>query len=275
MKTKIAILSSLFILILILLSTLDIMKNKSSKEEYKILFLHHSTGEVIFNAGKSTSIISRKFFKNRSFVNQWFSKYNSSNNTNYKVEEQYFPKNEPYGWSNYPYDYYNIWVKNAGDQPYKNEPTLEILTKKYNLIVFKHCYPVFDMMEDSNQPDIDSPVKSLENYKLQYLALKQKMHEFPNTKFLIWTGAARVESNTTKEQATRAKAFFDWVRNEWDTPKDNIFLWDFYELETEGTLFLKNEYANDPSNSHPGKSFAQKAAPLFCQRITEVIEQNH
>jgi len=277
MKTKIAILSSLFILILILVPTFVIMKkkNKSSKEEYKILFLHHSTGEVIFNAGKSTSIISRKLFKNRSFVHQWFNDYNSSNNTNYKIEEQYFPKNEPYGWSNYPYDYYNIWVKNAGDQPYKDEPTLEILTKKYNLIVFKHCYPVFDMMEDSNQPDIDSPVKSLENYKLQYLALKQKMHEFPNTKFLIWTGAARVESNTTKEQATRAKAFFDWVRNEWDTPNDNIFLWDFYELETEGTLFLKNEYANDPSNSHPGKSFAQKAAPLFCQRITEVIEQNH
>jgi len=277
MKTKIAIVSSLFILILILVPTFVIMKkkNKSSKEEYKVLFLHHSTGEVIFNAGKSTSIISRKFFKNRSFVHQWFNDYNSSNNTDYKIEEQYFPKNEPYGWSNYPYDYYNIWVKNAGDQPYKNEPTLEILTKKYNLIVFKHCYPVFDMMEDSNQPDIDSPVKSLENYKLQYLALKQKMHEFPNTKFLIWTGAARVESNTTKEQATRAKAFFDWVRNEWDTPNDNIFLWDFYELETEGTLFLKNEYANAPSNSHPGKSFAQKAAPLFCQRITEVIEQNH
>jgi len=275
MKTKITIFSSLSILILILLPTLGIMKKKSSKEEYKILFLHHSTGEVILNAGKSTSIISRKFFKNRSFVHQWFRNYNNSNNTNYKVEEQYFPKNEPYGWSNYPYDYYNIWVKNAGEQLYKNEPTLEILTKKYNLIVFKHCYPVFDMMEDSNQPDIDSPVKSLENYKLQYLALKQKMHEFPDTKFLIWTGAAKVESNTTKEQATRAKAFFDWVRNEWDTPNDNIFLWDFYELETEGTLFLKNEYANNPSNSHPGKSFAQKAAPLFCQRITEVIEQNH
>jgi hypothetical protein len=100
------------------------------------------------------------------------------------------------------------------------------------------------------------------------------MHEFPNTKFLVWTGAARVESNTTKNQAERTKAFFDWVRNEWNTPDDNIFLWDFYELETEGTLYLKIENANDRANSHPGKAFAEKVAPLFCKRITEIIEQN-
>lgn len=276
MKSRISLLSSLFILILILLSTFCVMENnkKPSKEEYRILFLHHSTGEVIFNAGKSRSRISRKLFPKQSFVYQWFKDHNRLNNTNYQIEEQYFPKNEPYGWNNYPYDYYNIWVKNAGNEPFMNEPTLEILTKKYNLIIFKHCYPVGDMMEDLNQPDINSSVKSLENYKLQYIALKQKMHEFPDTKFLIWTGAARVESNTTKVQATRTKAFFDWVRTEWDTPNDNIFLWDFYELETEGTLFLKNEYASNPSNSHPGNSFAQKAAPLFCQRIIEVIEQN-
>jgi len=276
MKSKIRLLSSLFILIFILLSTFCVMENnkKQSKEEYRILFLHHSTGEVIFNAGKSRSRISRKLFPKQSFVHQWFKDHNRINNTNYQIEEQYFPKNETYGWNNYPYDYYNIWVKNAGNEPFMNEPTLEILTKKYNLIILKHCYPVGDIMGDMNQPDINSSVKSLENYKLQYLALKQKMHEFPNTKFLIWTGAARVESNTTKEQATRTNAFFDWVRTEWDTPNDNIFLWDFYELETEGTLFLKNEYASNPSNSHPGKSFAQKVAPLFCQRIIEVIEQN-
>ena len=248
--------------------------NYLSEKEYRILFLHHSTGDVIFNAGKTQSRLSRKLFKNRSFVKQWFKDYNSSNNTNYKIEDQYFPKNEPYGWSNYPYDYYNIWVKHSGNQSYMNEPTLEILTQKYNLIIFKHCYPVGDIIADSNHPEINSSVKSLENYKLQYLALKQKMHEFPSTKFLVWTGAARVESNTTKEQALRTKVFFDWVRNEWDTHDDNIFLWDFYELETEGTPYLKNENASDPMNSHPGKAFAEKVAPLFCKRIVEIIEQN-
>ena len=150
--------------------------NYSTGKEYRILFLHHSTGNVIFNAGKTQSILSRKLFKNKSFVKQWFKNYNQSNNTNYKIEEQYFPKDKPYGWNNYPYDYYNIWVKHSGTQPYMNEPTLEILTQKYDLIIFKHCYPVSDIIADSNHADINSSVKSLENYKLQYLALKQKMH---------------------------------------------------------------------------------------------------
>ena len=148
------------------------------------------------------------------------------------------------------------------------------LAKKYKLIIFKHCYPVSNILEDINQPDVNSSEKRIENYKLQYLALKQKLHEFPDTKFLIWTGAAQVEAKTTREQAIRAKAFFDWVRNDWKTPNDNIYIWDFYELETEGSLFLKTLNAESPTNSHPSESFAEKVAPLFCQRIIEVIQQN-
>ena len=56
--------------------------------------------------------------------------------------------------------------------------------------------------------------------------------------------------------------------------RDNIFLWDFYELETEGGLYLKPEYATSPTNSHPNKDFAQKVAPYFCQRIVDVIEND-
>lgn len=248
--------------------------NKNAEDQYKIIFLHHSTGEVIKNGGKRPIRFIGRFIKQKSSISKWLEKYNLSNKTNYAIDEQYFPKEEIYGWNNYPYDYYNIWVKNAGDKPYLNEPTLEILTKQYNLIIFKHCYPVSNIKEDINQPDINSSEKRIENYKLQYLALKQKLYEFPNTKFLIWTGAVQVESNSTKEQAQRAKTFFDWVRNEWDTPNDNIYIWDFYELETEGTLYLKPEFSRNPNDSHPNQSFAKRVSRLFCVRIVEVIEQN-
>ena len=211
-----------------------------------------------------------KLMNQRSFVAKWLEDYNKKHGANYVFEEQFFPKKKPYGWNNYPYDYYNIWVKNAGEEPYMNEPTLEILTKKYNMIVFKHCFPVSDINEDINQADINSPEKRIENYKLQYNALKQKMLEFPDTKFLVWTGAARVEKSITKERAQRAKSFFDWVRKEWDTPGDNIYIWDFYDLETEGDLYLKPEYASSPTDSHPNKILAEKAAPLLCQRIVEI-----
>ena len=250
------------------------LKSKTIENQYKIIFLHHSTGGVINNGGMRSIRFLEKFIKQESYVSKWFKEYNSSNETNYVIDEQYFPKREIYGWNNYPYDYYNIWVKNAGEQPYMNEPTLEILTKQYNLIIFKHCFPVSNILQDINQPDINSSEKRIENYKLQYLALKQKLNEFPNTKFLIWTGAALVENHTTKENASRAKAFFDWVKNEWDSPDDNIYIWDFYGLETEGGLFLKTEYAEGLKDSHPNQSFAKRVSPLFCQRIVDVIEQS-
>lgn len=250
------------------------MGNRNNKDEYKILFLHHSTGEIIKNGGKKPIRFIGRFIKLSTPISKWFKNYNKSNATNYCFHDQYFPKKEIYGWRNYPYDYYNIWVKHAGNQPFLNEPTLEILTKQYNLIILKHCYPVCNIQEDIDQPDVESPEKRLENYKLQYLALKQKMHEFPNTKFLILTGAAQVENNISKENAKRAKVFFDWVCTEWNTFDDNIFTWDFYKLETEGTLYVKPEYARSLTDSHPNKLFAKNVYSQFCQRIVEVIEQN-
>ena len=60
---------------------------------------------------------------------------------------------------NDPYDYYNIWVKNAGNEPYKGEPTLEILTSKYDVIIFKHCFPSSNVEPDTGAPDINSKNK--------------------------------------------------------------------------------------------------------------------
>lgn len=249
-------------------------KTVTIKKESNIIFLHHSTGNVIYHGGKMPNLIIRKLFPNNPFVPNWFSEYNKSNGTNYKITDQFFPKSSPYGWNNYPYDYYNIWVKNAGEKPYLEEPTLEILTKKYDLVIFKHCYPVSNMEEDG-MPDINSPKRTIGNYKLQYKALKQKLSEFPHTKFLIWTGAVQVKNNITAEQARKTKEFFDWVKNEWDTPDDNIYIWDFYNLETEGDLYLKNSNAQHKNDSHPANSFAERVAPMFCEKIIEVIQCNN
>lgn len=278
MKTKIsfyliiAISSALF---LILFSRCNSNNNKMSGDNsYNILFLHHSTGGVIWK-GEEGFIGKIKHKLGADYaVPQWFNEYNETNGTNYYITEQSFPKDKPYGWQNYPYDYYNIWVKNAGDKPYKEEPTLEILSQKYDFIIFKHCFPVSMIQEDIGNPDINSRERRIENYKLQYRALKEKLLEFPNTKFLVWTGAALVKSKTNEAQAKLTKEFFNWVRNVWDTENDNIFLWDFYELETEGGLYLKDEYAVNSGNSHPSEKFAGRVAPLFCQRIVDIIETN-
>jgi hypothetical protein len=248
----------------------DAARSHSGGREMRILFLHHSTGETIWRGG----------------VSDWFDRYNAEHGADYEIEERTFPKGSPYPWNNYPFDYWNIWVAHGGNEPYMEEPTLEILTRSYDVIVFKHCFPVCNIHEDTGDPDIGSAEKRIENYRLQYEALKTKMREFPETAFILWTGAARVEKVSLRSRiaallkgrslnadgARRAREFFTWVKEDWDEPGDNIFVWDFYELETEGGLFLKEAYAVTPTDSHPNSEFSRTVAPLLCQRIVDVIE---
>jgi hypothetical protein len=206
-------------------------------------------------------------------VASWITSYNSSHSKTYQVTEREFPASSPYGWNNYPYDYWNIWVNHAGNQTYLNEPTLEILASQYNVIVWKHCYPVSEVSADSGSASVSSSTQSLQNYKLQYAALKAKMHSFPNTRFIVWTGSAEIQSETTAANADRAQQFADWVKNTWDEKGDNIFVWDFRQLETEGLdggRYLPAK--NSDGSSHPNTALTKVIAPYFAQRIVDVIE---
>ncbi|MBN2396712.1 MAG: hypothetical protein JXC36_09695 [Candidatus Atribacteria bacterium] len=248
-----------------------------------IVFLHHSTGGVIWE-GNTTSRIAQAarrvsdrlaaFLTPKAQLPTFFNKYNKKTDKNYLIEEMSFPKHSPYGWNNDPFDYYNIWVKNAGEEPFMEEPTLEILTKKYQVIIFKHCFPVCNIQSEQDSADINSNIKTLSNYKLQYTALMKKLHQFPDTKFILWTGAAQVKSAITEDEAIRAKEFFRWTIEEWDQPDDNIFIWNFYHLETDGGLYLKDEYAVSPSDSHPNQEFAGRVVDLLFNRVIDVIENS-
>ena len=221
----------------------------------KVIFLHHSTGDVIWSNG----------------VPGWFTAYNAAHATGYVVTQQLFPLATSYPYANYPYDYWNIWVNHAGAVPYLGESTLEMLTPQYNVIVFKHCFPVSTIGPDTGNPDIASSSQTLENYKLQYAALKTKLRSFPSNRFIVWTGAAKQAANTTPASAARAQEFFDWVRNVWDEPGDNIYVWDFFDLETNGGMYLDPAHAAAANDDHPNSTFGAQVAPLFAQRVVEVI----
>lgn len=226
---------------------------KALGKEARIILLHHSTGRCIWEGG----------------VPDWFEAYNETNGTNYQIREQEFPRSEPYGWKNYPYDYWNIWVRHAGTRPYREEPTLEILAPKYDVVIFKHCFPVSKIESDIGRADVGSEDMRAENYKLQYAALKKKLREFPKTRFIVWTGAVEVRAELEESQARRAQVFFEWVKRTWDEPGDNIYVWDFYTLETEGGLYLKPEYSS--GDAHPNEEFSRSVAPYLCQRIVDVV----
>ena len=240
--------------------------------DVKVLFLHHSTGRNVWFGDVEQKKLYLK--EETCMVPRLIKEYNDRTGKKVAIEERYFPSGNPYAWKNYPFDYYNIWVKNAGETPYMEEPTLEMLTKDYGIIIFKHCFPVSKVLADDNNPDINSEVKTLSNYKLQYEALREKMIQFPNTIFIVWTGAVLVESQLTPEDAKRAEEFYKWVKESWDVPGDNIELFDFRALETEGGLYLKPEYAVGKDDSHPNIKLGTIAAEAFAKRIIEVIEMN-
>jgi len=51
-------------------------------------------------------------------------------------------------------------------------------------------------------------------------------------------------------------------------------LWDLYSLQTEGDIYLKDEYAMSSLDSHPNRTFASKAVQLLFNRIIDVIEND-
>jgi hypothetical protein len=217
----------------------------------KIMFLHHSTGEVVWEGG----------------VASWFDSYNSKNATLYEISQVLYP-DSPYPWQNYPYDYWHLWADGKASE--EQVPTIESLTSEYDVVIFKHCFPVSGIEADTGQADIESSTMTIENYKVQYNALKTKLNSFSNNKFIVWTGAALLQSESDAEQGKRAREFFTWVKNSWDKKGDNIFVWDFFELETEGGNFLLDKYSS--GDSHPSSSFGATVAPYLGQRIVDVIE---
>ncbi len=222
----------------------------SMGDNTKIIFLHHSTGGNVWSGGVKDKI----------------TEYNTSNSKSYDITEKNYPKEG----GNYPYDYWNNWVNKNG---------LEELTKNYDVIIWKHCFPVSKINDSEDTGNVSSQDKTLANYKAQYDALKKKMHEYNNKggkkliRFIVWTGAVQVKSNDKYEkQAKNMQEFVKWVKTEWDEKDDNIYIWDFYQLETEGGLYLKLSNAVSNGDSHPNKTFCKRVAPFFVNRIINVIQ---
>ncbi len=238
----------------------------------RIILLRHSTGGNLFEQGG---------------VKSWFDDYNQKNGTTYDISMRAYP-DTPYQWRNYPYDYWNLWLNPNGPARAGNSgvDTLESLVKNYDMIIFKHCFPGADIVADSGSASVSSSIKSLQNYKLQYRALREKFDSMPNTIFMVWTLAPRHRLYTNSANASRAKMFVEWVKNEWLTedgkPHPNIFIFDFWSHVAENsnnpangrvnTLRHEYERSHSSDDSHVNTQGNRVVGPLFAQRVVDAIE---
>ncbi len=223
----------------------------------RIAFLHHSTGGNVWAGG----------------VPQAIRAWNASAGKSYAIAELTYPiTTGGYPWANYPYDYWNLWVSHQGADRDLGELNLEDLVASYDLIVWKHCFPVSAIDPDGAAPSVSSDAKTIANYQLQYAALRARMRQFPDKRFLVWTGAALVEGATDPASAQRAQQFTAWVKDTWDEPGDNVYVWDFRQLETGGGPYLLPGNAASSLDSHPNAAFSAAVAPLVARRIVDVLE---
>ncbi|HMK55572.1 MAG TPA: hypothetical protein VK448_02915 [Dissulfurispiraceae bacterium] len=227
----------------------------------KILFLHHSTGWGVYSGGN---------------VPGWFASYNAAHGTSYVITERSYP-DSPYPWANYPYDYWNLWVHGACSSSNPNIECMNTLVAAHDVIIYKHCFPGADVLADSGSPDVGSDRKSLENYKLQYRALRNLMDSYPRKLFIVWTLAPLHRLATSSDNAARAKQFVDWVKTQFLTEDGrrhpNIYIFDFWGLVAGTDNFLKYEYegSHTGSDSHPNAAANTYAGPIFGQRIVDSI----
>lgn len=240
-----------------------------SGTDEKIIFLHHSTGAGVYNGGN---------------VPAWFDAYNQTNGTAYDISERSYPTGS-YPWANYPYDYWNLWINGVCNS---DEPSIECmntLVQKYDVIIFKHCYPGAGIAADTGSPDVTSSAKRLENYKLQYRALRAMMDAYPDTVFIIWTLAPLHRLSSTPEQAARAAEFVDWVTTDFLTEDGvshpNIRIFDFWANVAETapapalgeTNHLRYDYerSHNSGDSHPNDLANETVGPVFAQFIVDAI----
>lgn len=235
-----------------------------------VIFLHHSTGGAVYSQGD---------------VAAWIADYNTTHATAYQITERAYP-NSPYPWANYPYDYWNLWINGACDSSTPNIECMDSLTQGHDVIIYKHCFPGAGVLADTGAPDIASSRKSLENYKLQYRALRDLMDDYADNRFIVWTLAPLHRLATDAQTAQRAKDFVDWVNNEWLTEDgqthDNIFIFDFWGHAAESdpnpeygmvnTLRYEYENSHTGTDSHPNSLANETIGPVFAQFIVDTIE---
>ncbi len=236
----------------------------------KAYFLHHSTGGAVYSQGHVVDTIEA---------------YNAVHGTNYQLDQRGFPSS-PYPHDNYPYDYWNLWINGACNSENPKIECLESMLERYDVVIFKHCFPGSNIVEDIATPSVSSQVKCLGNYKLQYRALRAKMDAFPNKKFIVWTLAPLHRSSTNEEKAQRAREFVNWVKNDWLTEDDqnhpNIFIFDFFNIVAENNEnpqqgkvnCLKYEYEKNHNNSdsHPNEQANIVAGSAFANFIISVFQ---
>jgi hypothetical protein len=230
----------------------------------RVIFIHHSTGE------------------------NWLSDENGGLGIALR-ENNYFVSDTNYGWGpTYPdhsstigdhTDIGNWWewfrgpnsstylnaLYNEGDQHSSYSRLSTAPTGKNEVIMFKSCFPNSALQGDPSDPvpSIDNnPVRgegsgseyhTIANAKGIYIDLLEYFRSQQDKLFIVITAPPLMASDTNTTEAANARAFNNWLVNDWLTgyPYKNVAVFDFYNvLTSNGGNANTNDVGWESGNHH-------------------------
>ncbi|HNT75367.1 MAG TPA: CIA30 family protein [Anaerolineae bacterium] len=150
------------------------------------------------------------------------------------------------------------------------------------IIMFKSCFPNSDLYGNPDDPPLAEPNDydyTVANAKAVYNALLTYFETRQDKLFVVITAPPLMESDTSRDRAANARAFNNWLVNDWLTgyPYANVAVFDYFNVLTapdnhhrwngstiEHIQATNNNYSAYPSgDSHPSTEGHSKATAEF------------
>lgn len=149
---------------------------------------------------------------------------------------------------------YNEGEQNIGD--YGNWSRLDTDPGGENeIIVFKSCYPNSDLYGSPNDPPASEINEdyTVANAKAIYIKLLTYFATRQDKLFVVITAPPLMKSETAPDRAANARAFNNWLVNDWltDYAHRNVAVFDFYNVLTSSAGSpSKNDLEREAGNHH-------------------------
>ena len=217
----------------------------------RVIFLHHSTGESLIEEGdvrEGLTALGHEFFDHGYNDDGLRLADGSYTGTHFDVPGD---NTDPDGFA-------EIFAQPLHDPPDNAFSHL----MQYDVIAFKSCFPASNIGDDAQ----------LAQYRSYYLSIRDRVDQYPGKLFIVLTPPPQVPNNSDAEEATRARAFANWLKSEeYRAGRSNVFVFDFFDILAGPDSFLRPEYRVDEYDGHPNERANREIGPVFVDFIDQAI----
>jgi hypothetical protein len=138
----------------------------------------------------------------------------------------------------------------------------------HDIVMFKSCYPNSSISSDA----------TLEEYKRVFRELLPTIRANPDILFIGMSTPPLVEAKTTPEAARRARAWAQWVTNEFARESKNLKVFDLFDAlavtaDKPKANTLVPQFAKGSEDSHPSEEGARAVTRLFIPWFNRAVRE--